>query len=163
MYLMLISGIACFAIGCLFFWVFRFVSNIVRSELNAQKIYFPERGSPEFDSTVYPDLQQYAGQLVDSPKKARAYADGYIGRHLKKIANGKTYAEISTASMKSPDDKKLQQQKQVLFQGEALRGLLLMGGYGFGTIGRLAGIVCYATFTMSGFLVLLYILFSIEM
>lgn len=162
MNLMLISGIACFVIGCLFFWVYRFVTNIVKSELSAQKIYFPEQGSPEFDSTVYPDLQQYAGQLVDNPKKARAYADGFIGRHLKKIANGKTYAELNVASMKNPVDKKLQQQKQVLFQGEALRGLLLMGGYGFGTIGRVAGLVCYATFTISCFFFLLYIIFLIE-
>ena len=158
MYLMLISGIACFVIGCLFFWVHLFVSNIVKGELTAQKIYFPEKGSPEFDPTIYPDLQQYAGQLVDSPEKARAYADGFIGRHLKKIANGKTYAEISVASMQNPDDNKLHQQKQVLFQGETLRGLLLIGGYGFGTVGKVASRICYSTFIISGIIFLLSIL-----
>lgn len=151
MYPLLISGLILFVFGCLAFWVHRFVTNIVRSELTAQKIYFPEKGSPEFDPTVYPDLQQYAGQLIDTPEKARAYADGFIGRHLTKIANGKTYAEISVESMKHLDDKKLHQQKQTLFQGETLRGLLLIGGYGFGTFGKIAGRVAFLGFMLSGF------------
>lgn len=162
MYPLLISGLILFVLGCLLLWVHHFTKSTVKNELLAQKIYFPEKGSPEFDPRVYPSLQQYAGQLVDTPEKAKAYANGYIGMHLQKIANGKTYAEISVASMKNPDDKKLHQQKQVLFQGETLRGLLLMGGYGFGTVGKVAGLACYAAFTLSGSLFLLSILFLVK-
>lgn len=151
MYPLLISGFICFVFGCLFFWAHRYVAKIVGAELTAQKIYFPKKGSPELDPAIYPELQQYAGQLVDTPEKAKAYADGFIGRHLKKIADGKTYAEISAESMRNLDDKKLHRQKQVLFQGEALRGLLLMGGYGFGTFSKVACRVAFACFTLSGF------------
>lgn len=159
---LLISSLILFAFGCLAFWAHCFVVNTVRRELTAQKVYFPEKGSPEFDPTIYPDLQQYAGQLVDTPEKARAYADGFIGRHLKKFANGKTYAEVSAESMRKPDDKKLQQQKLVLFQGETLRGLLLMGGYGFGTVGKVAGLVSYFVFGLSGTLFILSALIFIK-
>lgn len=161
MYILITSGLILFVFGCLLLWMHRFTKNIVRGELLAQKIYFPKKGSPEFDPMVYPDIQQYAGQVVDTPEKAKAYANGVIGRHLKQIANGKTYAEISTASIKNSDDKKLHQQKQVLFQGETLRGLLLMGGYGFGTVGKVAGLVSYATFTLSGSLFFISILYMI--
>lgn len=157
MYPLLISGLVLFIFGCFFLWMHRFIKNTVKNELSTQKIYFPEKGSPELDPVIYPDLQQYAGQLVDSPEKAKAFANEFIGRHLQKIANGKTYAELSIASMEYPEDKKLHQQKQVLFQGETLRGLLIIGGYGFGTIGKITGLVCYVTFTISGILFSLFI------
>jgi hypothetical protein len=147
-------------VGCLALWVHNFISNLVKDELTAQKIYFPEKGSSVLDPATYPDLQQYAGQLVDTPAKAKAYANGFIGRHLKKIANGKVYAEVSTQVMKDPTSQKLQQQKQALFQGETLRGMLLMGGYGFGTIGKIAGVVAY-TALASGSIMLVAALFLV--
>lgn len=143
MYLSMIVALVLFVVGGLAFWAHSFASNMVRDELVAQKIYFPQKGSPALDPKTYPDLQQYAGQIVDTPEKARAYADGYIGRHLEQIAGGKTYAEISAESTKNPTDQKLQQQKQTLFQGETLRVLLLTSGYGLGLIGKLAGIAAY--------------------
>lgn len=146
MYLTFIMGVVFLVIGGLALWTNSFTSTMVKTELSAQKIYFPEKGSPALDPNVYPDLQQYAGQLVDTPEKAKAYANGYIGRHLKKIANGKVYAEVSALSMKDPENKELQAQKQQLFQGETLRGILLTSGYGFGTVGKIAGIAAYVAF-----------------
>ncbi len=120
-------------------WVgYRFATTQVRTELAAQKIYFPEKGSPALDPATYPDLQQYAGQLVDDGVKAKAYANGYIGRHLDKIAEGKTYSEVSTLAMKDPTNQELQKQKASLFQGETLRGLLLGDGYAYWTFGMLS-------------------------
>jgi hypothetical protein len=110
----------------------------VKTELGSQKIYFPAKGSPALDPEEFPDLQQYAGQLVDNGPKAKAYANGFIGRHLEKIAAGKTYAEVSTAALQNPTDQKLQQQKATLFQGETLRGLLLGDGYAYWTFGMIA-------------------------
>lgn len=133
-------------IGALAFWAYTFTSDMVQKELSAQKIYFPEKGSPALDPQEYPDLQQYAGQLVDTPEKAKAYANGYIGRHLENVADGKVYAEVSALAMKDPTNQDLQKQKETLFQGETLRGMLLTSGYGFGTIGNIAGIAAYIAF-----------------
>lgn len=117
---------------------YHFATNQVRTELVAQKIYFPEKGSPALDPAVYPDLQQYAGQMVDDGPKAKAYANGYIGRHLEKAAGGKTYSEVSALAMKDPSNQELQKQKTTLFQGETLRGILLGTGYAYWTFGMIA-------------------------
>lgn len=159
MYLSIIAALLLLLVGVLALWAHNFTANMVRTELAAQKIYFPEKGNPAFDPKVYPDLQKYAGQLVDTPGEARAYADGYIGRHLKKVAAGKTYAEVSALAQKDPTNKKLAQQKQTLFQGDTLRGMLLGDGYAFGTVGKVAGIAAYVSFAGSvlallGFIIL---------
>ena len=146
-----------FAVGGLALWASNFTGNMVKSELAAQKIYFPDKGSPALDPAVYPDLQKYAGQLVDSPEEAKAYANGYIGRHLSKVADGKVYAEVSAESMKDPTNQKLQQQKQTLFQGETLRGMLLTSGYGFGTVGKIANTASLVAFSLCGLVSLLAI------
>lgn len=148
-------------IGGLSWWGYNFATTNVRTELSAQKIYFPPKGSPSLDPKEFPDLQQYAGQLVDNGPKAKAYANGYIGRHLEKIAGGQTYAEVSTAAQKDPTNQKLQQQKQSLFQGETLRGLLLGDGYAYWTIGMVAKYAALAAFigaTAMGLLVVLGLL-----
>src|SRR5690554_2403771 len=71
--LLVVSGLA--------WWAYSFTTDMVRTELSAQKIYFPEKGSPALDPEQYPGLQQYAGQLVDDGYKAKAYANEYIGVH----------------------------------------------------------------------------------
>lgn len=117
---------------------YKFATNQVQTELAAQKVYFPEKGSPAFSAKEYPDIQKYAGQLVDTGPEAKAYANGYIGRHLDKIANGKTYSEVSALAMKDPTNQTLAKQKASLFQGETLRGLLLGDGYAYWTFGMMA-------------------------
>ncbi|PIZ62671.1 hypothetical protein COY17_02180 [Candidatus Saccharibacteria bacterium CG_4_10_14_0_2_um_filter_52_9] len=125
------------AVGGLAWKAATFATSSVHDELAAQKIYFPEKGSPALDPAEFPDLQQYAGQLVDNGTKAKAYANGFIGRHLEKVAGGKTYAEVSTLAKADPTNPALQQQKAALFQGETLRGLLLGDGYAYGTFGQI--------------------------
>lgn len=117
---------------------YNFATNQVRTELAAQKVYFPEKGSPAFSAEEYPDIQKYAGQLVDTGPEAKAYANGYIARHLDKIADGKTYSEVSALAMKDPANQTLAKQKASLFQGETLRGLLLGDGYAYWTFGMMA-------------------------
>lgn len=159
MWLSLIVGIFLFVLGALSLWAYSFTSKMVKTELSAQKIYFPEKGDPALDPKVYPDLQKYAGQLVDTPEEAKAYANGYIGRHLSKIAGGKVYSEVSAESNKDPNNQKLKEQKQSLFQGETLRGILLTSGYGFGTVGKIAGIVAYVAFIGGALMLLLALIF----
>lgn len=132
-------GATLIVVGFLALWAHNHVSNMVKTELAAQKIYFPEKGSPNFSAEDYPDLQKYAGQLVDTPQEAKAYANGYIGHHLQGVADGKVYSEVSTLARKDPKNQELAAQKEQLFMGETLRGMLLSNGYGFGTVGQLAG------------------------
>lgn len=146
MYLSALAAVVFITIGGLALWAHTFIGDMVQTQLAAQKVYFPEKGSAALDPETYPDLQKYAGQLVDSPEKAEAYANGYIGRHLKSIAGGKVYSEVSEEARKDPTNEALQAQKLTLFQGETLRGILLTSGYGFGTIGKIAGIAAYVLF-----------------
>lgn len=133
-------------VGSLSWYAYRFATNQVKTELSAQKVYFPEKGSPGLDPKEFPDLQKYAGQLVDNGPKAKAYANGFIGRHLEKVAGGLTYSEVSALAMKDPTNPKLIAQKATLFQGETLRGLLLGDGYAYWTFGLIAMYASLAAF-----------------
>src|SRR5690606_38054586 len=152
--------VALLVCGSLAYWGHKFAGNIVQNELAAQKIYFPEKGSQALDPKVYPDLQQYAGQLVDTPEKVKAYAEGYIGRHLEQIGGGKVYAEISAEAMADPDNEVLQQKRATLFQGETLRTLLMTSGYGFGTISKLLGIAAYGAAILGGLMLVAAVVIS---
>ncbi len=142
-------------IGGLAWYGYHFATTSVKNELSAQKIYFPAKGSPGLDPAEFPGLQQYAGQLVDNGPKAKAYANEFIGKHLEKVANGQTYAEVSSAALKDPTNQVLQQQKQVLFQGETLRGLLLGDGYAYWTFGVIAKYAAIAAFVGAGIMAVL--------
>lgn len=145
-------------VGGLAWYASTFAFDNVRTELGAQQVYFPEKGSPALDPEEFPDLQKYAGQLVDSGPEAKAYANSYIGRHLEKVADGKTYAEVSALAMKDPTNQKLQQQKQTLFQGETLRGLLLGDGYAYWTFGQIAQYAAIAAFAGAAVMCVLVLL-----
>ena len=129
-------GILVFCAGFLF-WGNSFMQGTIHDQLVAQKVYFPAAGSASLSASEFPDLQQYGGQQVDNGVKAKAYADGFIGRHLQSIAGGQTYAEVSAAAQANPTDTKLAGQVQTLFRGETLRGLLL-NAYGWWMVGQYA-------------------------
>ena len=123
--------------GCLLLWGANFGNNMVHTQLSAEKITFPAKGASNFSPKDYPDLQQYAGQKVDNGPKAKAYANGFIRRHLKEIGGGKTYSEISAAAQQDKNNQQLQNQANTLFRGETLRGLLLFS-WGWATISKIA-------------------------
>ena len=128
--------------------------NMVHSQLNSQEISFPAKGSPSLSPKEFPDLQRYAGQKVDTGDKAKAYANGFIRRHLLLVADGKTYSQVSALSLASPKDAVLTGEVATLFKGETLRGLLL---YAWGwsvvsTIALYAGIAA-----LLGFLIMLLV------
>ena len=127
------------AIGILIVGVLAIVAGIytrdvVHDQLAPQKIYFPEKGDE-----LPPELNQYAGQQVDTGPEAKAYADDYIGAHLEGIGAGKSYSEVSSEFMKDPNNKELAQQRQTMFMGETLRGMLL-NAWGWGTLATIATI-----------------------
>jgi hypothetical protein len=123
--------------GSLLLWGSNFAHNMVHDQLSEQKIQFPPKGSPALDSKEFPGLQRYAGQMVDSGPKAKAYANEFIKVHLAGIANGKTYSEASAASLNDPKNAELAAQVQTLFRGETLRGLLLYA-WGWSVVGMIA-------------------------
>lgn len=153
-----VTTIVFLVIGALAWWGYDFATTSVKNELSAQKIYFPPKGSPALDPKEFPGLQQYAGQLVDNGPKAKAYANEFIGKHLEKVAGSQTYAEVSAAALKDPTNQQLQQQKQTLFQGETLRGLLLGDGYAYWTFGILAKYAAIAAFAGAGVMTILVLL-----
>lgn len=144
--------------GCLGWYAYHFATTQVRNELTAQKIYFPPKGSPALSPAEFPGLQQYAGQQVDTGPKAKAFANEFMAKHLQAIAGGKTYAEISNELISDPTNPVLQQQKQTLFQGETLRGLLLGSGYAYWTFGVIAGYAAIVSFIGAAIMIVLVLL-----
>ena len=114
-----------FVAGGLLTWGYMFVNDQVHTQLVAQKIFFPPKGSEALSPAEFPTLQQYAGQQLVNGEQARAYANDFIGAHLKAAGGGQTYAQLSGKALANPQDTKLQATVQTMFRGETLRGLLL--------------------------------------
>lgn len=146
------------AVGGLAWYGYSFATNQVKTELSEQKIFFPPEDSPAIAALPEADqkvINKYAGQQLVNGEQAKVYANNFINVHLKKVADGKTYAEVSSEAQKDPSNQKLQQQKQTLFQGETLRGLLLGSGYAYWTFGMIAKYVAIAAFIGAGVMAIL--------
>ena len=146
------------AAGGLLMWGANFSDDYVHRELSSQNVFFPDRAALEGEGRD--DLVQYAGEQVTTGKQAEAYAS-YIDGHLAGIADGKTYSEIDDrgaaeavteaeeagadpaeiAELQATADQ-LRAQRDTLFKGETLRGLLL-SSYAWATIGTIAGIAAW--------------------
>jgi len=48
----------------------------------------------------------YAGQQLTTGEQAQVYANNFIGVHLKEVAGGKTYAQVSAEAMATPTNTK---------------------------------------------------------
>ena len=138
-------------------WAHNFVTHEVHTQLAAQQIYFPPKGSPATAGPEFAQMRQYAGQQLTTGAQAETYADHFIAVHLVKAGGGKTYAQLSTLAQASPNDLKLQGQVATLFKGETLRGLLL-NAYAFGTMATIAGIAAIVAFVGAGVMLLLSLL-----
>jgi hypothetical protein len=117
-------------------WGHSFVNSEVHNQLASQRIFFPPAGSPAIKAPEFAAMRQYAGQQMTTGAQAEVYADHFIANHLLKIGGGKTYAQLSAASLAQPKNLALAGQVQTVFKGETLRGLLL-NGYAFWKMGQL--------------------------
>ncbi len=133
----------------------QYASNVVHDQLTPQKIFFPAKGEQ-----LPPSLNQYAGQQVDTAGEARAYANDFIGLHLKGIGAGKSYSEVSAAFMQDPNNTKLAQQRQTMFMGETLRGTLL-NAWGWGTMGTIATLAGLLLLGIGGILLAVPVILAI--
>jgi hypothetical protein len=146
------------AAGGLLLWGHNFAHSRVTSELAAQQIYFPAKGDDALKpAEVGKYLNKYAGQQLVNGEQAKAYADHFIGAHLKDVADGQTYAQVSSKAQADPTNVELQGQAASLFKGETLRGLLL-NAYAFDKVGQIALIGAIVSFGLAGVMVVLSIL-----
>lgn len=158
--------------GGLLTWGANFAGDYVEDELSSQKVFFPDAASLEEDGRD--DLVKYANEQVTNGDEAEAYAS-FIDGHLQGIADGKTYAQIDdtgaaeavTAAEESGASEaeiaelqatadELTAQRDTLFRGETLRGLLL-SSYAWATVGEIAFIAAIGAFVASLAMVLLVI------
>lgn len=130
---LLLLAVLIIVVASLMMWGSKYASDFVHDQLAAQKITFPDKATLEEDN---PALVTYADQTVDSGDEAKAYSE-YINGHLKNIANGKTYSEVSSEYQEDRSNQTLAGQRQSLFMGETLRGLLL-NAWGWGLVGKIA-------------------------
>ena len=139
-----------------------FATKNVKDQLVNQKITFPTTDGGGFKALPEADqkaMAKYAGQTMTTGDQAATFANHYIWVHMQGVAGGKVYEEVSgefmaaNAQLKAtPNDTALQAkvaqlggQRQTLFMGEALRGMLL-NAYAFGTLGKIAMIASYVMF-----------------
>jgi len=147
--------------GGLLAWGATFSNDYVYDELSSQNVVFPDEASLLEEGRE--DLVQYADEQVTTGPEAEAYAS-YIDGHLQGIADGQTYSEIDdrgaaqavveaeeagaseaeVAELQATADE-LRAQRDSLFRGETLRGLLL-SAFAWSTIGRIAGIAAWVAF-----------------
>jgi hypothetical protein len=151
------------AAGALLTWGSNFAEDYVGDELSSQAIFFRDAASLEEEGRD--DLIEYADEQVTTGAEAEAYAS-FIDGHLQGIADGATYAELggpqgearaalATAQDAGEDEATIAElqanvdeitgQRDSLFRGETLRGLLL-STYAWSTIGNIAGIAATIAF-----------------
>ncbi|HEV8190907.1 MAG TPA: hypothetical protein VGP82_05415 [Ktedonobacterales bacterium] len=122
------SGIAFFASN--------FTSDQIHAQLAPQQIFFPKDAA----SGLPANLSQYAGQQVLTGDQAHAYAEHFIGLHLKEIGQGHPYSYWSGLALRETDPAvkaKDQGIADTLFKGETLKSMLNTA-WTFSVIGQIA-------------------------
>jgi len=161
--------------GALLTWGANFAADYVDDELSSQNIAFPPAAAHQEEGRT--DLLRYAGQTVDTGSEAEAYAS-FIDGHLQGIADGATFADLGTpereanaavqaaiadgadeATVAELEDEAagISGQRNTLFKGETLRGLLLTA-FAWSTVGQIAGYAAIAAFIAGGVMLVLVLL-----
>ena len=152
-----------------------FAKDYVREQLGEQKIRFKAADALTAEDMKSACLVKYAGQDLLTGKQAECYANEFIGLHLQSTAKGLTYAELGdeqtalrakiTAAQAANDPQLPALQKQLtdmtaqretLFKGETLRGLLLTS-FGFSVFGVKGEQVALVAYIVAALLALLSI------
>jgi hypothetical protein len=145
-------GIVLLAVGGLLLWGSAYVHNTVQSQLAEQQITFPPasafahpKAGTEITPSMVPSVSQYAGQQLLTGQQAEAYADHFIAVHITDMAGGKTYSQLSAASLAQPNNTQLAGQVATVFKGETLRSMLL-NAYGWWKVSQITYIISLAAF-----------------
>jgi hypothetical protein len=165
-----IAGFALAAIllaaGGLLLWGSTYTHNMVHNQLAAQKSYFPPKAAfahpkagGEITPSMIPSVSQYAGQQLVTGQQAQSYAVNFIAVHITNMTGGKTYAQLSAASLAQPDNTKLAGEVAAVFKGETLRSILL-NAFGWWKVSQITYIAALIAFGLGG-LTLLASLFGL--
>jgi hypothetical protein len=172
-------GAVCVAVlaiaGGLLAWGHNFATDYVRDELSSQNVFFPDEAALQKEGRT--DLVRFAGEQVTTGARAEAYAS-YIGHHLDGIAGGATYADLgqpetaakaavqtakdggqsaaAVADLQAKADA-ITNQRNTLFKGETLRGLLL-SAFAWSTVGMIAGYAAIGAFIAAAMMAVLVVL-----
>jgi hypothetical protein len=160
------------AAGALLMWGSNFAEDYVYDELSSQNVVFPDADTLREDGRD--DLVKYAEEKVTTGTEAEAYAS-LIGTHMEGIADGQAYSEIDDrgAAQAVTDAQnagasqeeiaelqatanQLKAQRDSLFRGETLRGLLLTS-FAWATVGTVAGIAAWVAFAGAAVMVALVV------
>ncbi len=160
--------------GSLLTWGSNFAGDYVRRELSSQHVSFPDEAALTTQGRT--DLVKFAGQQVVNGRQGEGYAS-FIAGHLEGVAGGQTYADLGapeTAAKNAVQAAKdagkdaatisdlqakadaITNQRNTLFKGETLRGLLLTT-YAWWTVGRIAGIAGIAAFVAAAVMLALVV------
>jgi hypothetical protein len=118
------------------FYASNFTTTTVHDQLAPQQIYFPANAAAGLPS----NLSQYAGQQVLTGQQAHAYAQDFIGLHLKEIGQGQPYSYWSGLALNATDPvtkAKYQTIADTMFKGTTLQSLL-NEAYAFSVFGQIA-------------------------
>ena len=169
-----VFAVVLFIAGGLLMWGSNFAEDYVYDELSSQNIVFPPAAALEEEGRT--DLVQYAEETVDTGPEAEAYAS-FIDGHLQGIADGQTYADLggperaantaveeavasgapaSEVEALEAEAAAITGQRNTLFKGETLRGLLL-SAFAWSTVGRIAGIAGFVALVAGAVMVLLVV------
>lgn len=167
-----VFALCLFVAGGLLTWGANFSDDYVGDELASQNITFPPAEALEEEGRT--DLLEFAGEDVTTGDEAEAYAS-FIDGHLDPIADGMTYADMGgviseaeaaaeAAAAEGASEAEVAElegqvaaatgQRDALFKGETLRGLLLTA-YAWATVGTIAGYAAIAAFAAGVLMVIL--------
>jgi len=170
-----VATVAFVVAGALLLWGHNFSSDYVAKELSSQNITFPS--AENLTAQGRTDLVKYADHRLDTGAEAQAYAS-FINGHLQGIADGATYADLGAPESAAKADVAaavkagkpqatidalqvkatgITDQRNTLFKGETLRGLLL-SAYAWSTVGMIAGIAAIGAFIAAGMMGILVLL-----
>jgi hypothetical protein len=171
----IVATVAFAVAGALLTWGHNFASDYVSRELGSQHVAFPPAAALTEEGRT--DLVKWADHKVDTGSEAQAYAS-FINGHLAKIANGATYADLGAPESAAKADVKaavdagkpqatitelqakadgITAQRNTLFKGETLRGLLL-SAYAWSTVGMIAGFAALGAWLAAAVMAVLVVL-----
>ncbi len=173
----LVITVALAVAGALLMWGSNFADDYVTDELTSQQIFFPSEEDLLAEDPPRDDLVKYADEQVTTGQEAEAYAS-FIDGHLERIGGGMTYAELggpqsearaalAAAQEAGASDEEIAElqadvdqvtsQRETMFKGETLRGLLL-SSYAWATVGQVAGVAAIAAFAAAAVMLVLVVL-----
>jgi hypothetical protein len=135
-----------------------FINTQIHDQLAPQQIFFPATAAQGLPA----DLSAYAGQQVTNGDQAHAYAQDFIGLHLKEIGQGHPYSYWSGLARSTKDPTVAAKDEgiaQTLFQGDTLQSMLNTA-WTFWTIGQIA-LVTFWVLLAAGLVVLATLVFEV--